>query len=308
MSPDTLNRWRLVYPGRNLPFGDRASGFPLTGQQSISRGEARTQDVPNSFGDGLGFGVDHTTGMTVGFALAVMPADMDPETATWWQPGLDLHASFVQAWDAVTVRSKPTAVAELHHDGRGRVIYGRPRRWAPAYDRLRGGWSGISADFAANGTTWYSQQVKTVLAQLIPASTGGLTSPLVSPITSVHTSDGLPSYVDNVGTLDTPARFTMQGPCTNPEVTLFNTAGAEVWQVRLETTIAGGSSITVDARPWVLTVVRNGGSPAAGVLRGSSLDDVRVPASGAYRVEYRATDPSGLSRMEFSWQDAFPSW
>lgn len=312
---DVLNRWRLTYAASagpvDFPFGDYASGYPLTEQPTMGRGDLRSQDMASPAGDGVGFGVDYWSGDTYGFTLAVVPGSVDPATATWWRPGLDMHATFARVWNAEPVRTVPGAVAELHHDGRGRLAYGRPRAIAPAWDRLRKGWSAIAADFVTVDPYWYAQIPNEVTLGVVPASTGGLVAPLVSPLTSQRTPEGepRPGYVTGAGDTPAPTVVTFTGPSRNPTVTVLDEVGGTAWTLKLARALAYDETATIDTRHWRRTayVTRGDGAivPAAGALRGSALADCRVPAPGTFAVVYTAEDPGGTSRATVWWRDTF---
>ncbi|WP_348240011.1 hypothetical protein, partial [Salmonella enterica] len=80
--------------------------------------------------DGRAFGVDYHSGRTISFDLGVR--GLTPEEAR------EEAALLTRAWRADPVRLTPGAVAELHasYDGRHRVVYGRPRRFAPIFSDI----------------------------------------------------------------------------------------------------------------------------------------------------------------------------
>lgn len=296
---DALNRYELHYEGCAFVFGDRDSGYPLLNQPEVTRGDRRTQDLSQFGRDGRRFGADYLAGDTIGFNIAVLPPTRG------WRPGLTMHEAFAQAWRADRVRETPGKVAELRHPGRGRVTFGRPRRFAPVYDRIRQGWSGVLADFETIDSTWYSLDVSSVTIGAQPPTVGGLVAPLSAPLTSLDTGTTSSGCL-NTGSVPAPVTITVQGPVTGPSVTLYDAGtGIPVWSVTADVALAYDDVLTIDASPWVQAATINN-APANGVLRGSPLSGLTIPA-GEHMIEFRGLDETGTSRITFEWRSAHPA-
>src|SRR5690606_20764520 len=101
------------------------------------------------------------------------------------------------------------------------------------------------------------------------------------------------------GDTDTWPVITIRGPVAQPSIRLVGTDVA----VRLDTTLAGDRSVTIDPRPWARSVLRDDGASLAGALRGSPLAALRLPP-GQTVVHFGGTDLSGQSSASIRWRDA----
>ncbi|MBM0201922.1 hypothetical protein JNW90_01465 [Micromonospora sp. STR1s_5] len=291
LAPD---EWTMAYPGTTYTWGPRASGVMLASEPQISAVEIITDDVPRPRADGRAVGVDFRGAGTVTFELLVL-GDSEAQVR-------ERHSVLSRVWRADRVRSVPGAVAALSTvvAGRPRVGYGRPRRFAAAPKRPRQGVIPVVADFALVDDCWYDPTVEQTLVPLVPPPSGGLVTPLVTPLTTVP-AVVVPGHITVGGELPAWPVITLYGPVIDPVVQVTG-----LWSARLALTIPSGQAITVDTRPWRRTVLRGDGASFAGALTRSSvrLADASVPP-GSYEIALRGQDVSGNAKVRFAWQKTY---
>ena len=287
-------QWRLIYSGADYTFG--TPDLPVFNHKTpeIGTADIRTADADRPRADGRAFGVDYFGGQTVSFDLGVRgytDAEVRAETA-----GLQ------QLWRADVVRRTPGAVAELHtrYAGRDRVVYGRPRRFAPDYsDAAVNHLVSVLADFACVDDVFYGPTDESLSFGIVPPSGGGLVAPLAAPLSTTLSSDR--SQGIHVET-ELPAWTVVDlfGPVTNPVITFGTLVTFE-----FRGSLAYDGVLSIDTRPWKRSVLRNGVS-VAGKLRGTRLGNAALPA-GDYEVGFRGTDPTGTASVRVSWRPTFSS-
>ncbi|MBC9000509.1 hypothetical protein [Micromonospora aurantiaca (nom. illeg.)] len=291
------DEWTLTYPGRSLTWGPYASGIMLATEPQIGAVELLTDDAPRPRGDGRLFGQDFRGGQTITFELLVLG---DSELAVRQR-----QTDLALAWRADAVRSVPGMVAELSTviAGRPRVAYGRPRRFAPAAKQPRQGVIPVVCDFAAVDDCWYDPVLEQETVSLVPPPSGGLVSPLITPLTTVPTG-AAPGGIVVGGELPAWPVITLRAvsaPLTNPVVQVTG-----LWTMALNVTILAGQHLTIDTRPWRRSVLRGDGASFGGALTrtGVRLADAAVPP-GTYEVVMRGQDVSGTAQMQFAWQKTY---
>lgn len=287
--------WRLVYPGVDLSFGPADAPICHMSAPEIGDPEIRTDDVDRPRQDGRAFGVDFLSGRNVTFDLGVLA---DDEASV--RP---LLAELSRAWRASDLRATPGAMAELHvrHAGRERILYGRPRRFAVVEEEIGEGFAAVTCDFATADDLFYGTEDSASVA-LVPPPGGGLTAPLVSPLTTTTTSDR--STVIRIGG-ELPAWpvATVYGPITTPVIEVVGR-----WRMTLGATIAAGDSVTVDTRPWARTVLRANGGSLAGALTRDSIRLARAALDpGAYEIALRGVDATGTASLRLAWRTTYAS-
>lgn len=288
------DEWTLSYPGTSITWGRYSSGVMLADEPVISAVEHLTDDTPRPRGDGRQFGLDYRGATTVTFELKLL-GDSEAEVR-------QRRADLAKVWRADVVRSTPGAVAALSRmvDGRPRVAYGRPRRFAPTGKYARQGVLEVIADFAMVDDCWYDPQVEQLAVPLVPPPSGGLVAPLTTPLTTTPPV-AMPGAIVVGGDLPAWPVITFFGPVLAPAVQVTG-----LWTLALDLNIPAGQSITVDTRPWRRTVLSSdGGSFAGAVTRGSvRLAKASIPP-GEYEVALRGQDVSGTAHMNFAWQNTY---
>jgi hypothetical protein len=256
----------------------------------------RNQDNDNGVSDGLSMGRDTKTPPLWGFTL--MTNQYSASDA------LDALEDAAAQWDAPDVRSTPGAVQTMRYNigGRTRRVYGRTRRFAQTVTAgLWSGTSGAVADFQLVDGRYYDDELRQQSVTIVPASTGGLSGVLTGPISTSAGGARQGVIPDVGGKLPAPIVATIHGPITNPWI-----SNGE-WKIELKLTLAYDQSVTIDARPWRTTVLRNDGASLAGALtRNSRLDLARL-RPGSAELTFGGTDATGTATCSVSWRPVFPS-
>ena len=297
-----LNLWRLAYDAVDLEFGTHETGYPLTKQVDIGAAETELGDMPRSGGDGLLFGVDYARGRTLTFEGAHIDTSPQATTRQWEKP-LDLAQPIAAAWDAERLRARSGAVATLTNVDRRRLVYGRPRGRAPGLELVRRGWSTWSGTFHTIDQKFYDADERSATATVQPGTTGGITAPFMTPLTTSAVANSR-AWVVSAGAVDTYPVLEFFGESSNPRVELLDGAGAVLWAITFAGYVAYDALARVDARPWARSVTYNG-TPLPGLLRGSRFAELRIPP-GATELRYTATaDPTGAAGCTIRWRDAY---
>lgn len=217
---------------------------------------------------------------------------------------------FTTAWRAMHIRDTPGAVIPIRYSVGGRVrrIYGRPRNLsAPPDNRILGGLIPVVADFKAVDGYTYDDTVSSVslFAGTEPEdvafdSGGGFTFPVTFPVTTLP-----PKRRQKFLTVegDAPARpiIRFNGPVTNPSLR------TDQWQIGVNMTIEAGQYVTIDTRPWALSVLANGHQNLAGLLgRRQRMVDVALQP-GRFNAIFNGVSPSGAATCDISWRATWNS-
>lgn len=121
------------------------------------------------------------------------------------------------------------------------------------------------------------------------------------------------SAILNSGTTDTWPVITITGPCTNPSIVYQGNSVT----LSLQTALAANQTAVISTVPWnryVGVTSSIGADPygstpvsasLAGVVRGSPLDALMIPAGALVPVTYSSQDLTGTSRCTVSWRNAF---
>lgn len=257
----------------------------------------REQQADDPRGDSRWFGREFKTPPTWSWSLFI---NRDTEANA-----LATLATLQAAWDASTVRTTPGQVVPLTYRlaGRTRRVYGRPGRCAEVYDaRLQQGYIAVEADFRRADLLHYDEFAQSVTLSLVPATAGGLVSPLVSPLTSLA-SPAVPK-TGNItvgGTAPTWATVTFTGADGATDLAVIVD---ETWQVGLSGPIAYDEQITVDAHPWARTAISSISGNAAGRLSGDTLLSKMQLTPGAHTLRVVGTDPTGTATVTVAWREA----
>ncbi len=300
-----LNEWRLSYSDTTFNFGTLASDYPLATQVDMSDVDITDQDERHSFSDGVVMGKDSFGGFTLTFGLKTIPDFPLPEKP--WVDSLDLGSAFRAAWRADDIRRIPGQYATLLNVDRNRLVYGRPRKFAPKYDRLRKGLTEWLATFVTNGPDWYSGTEKAALITPVPPVGGGFTTPLTPPFSTAVGGSELAAMV-NEGDLATWPVIRFHGPGKDYTLTLLDGV-TPLWSITVSGQINFDQYVTVDTRPWSRGATITTGSkvaPANGRIRGDLLEDCKLPV-GEFDAQFKVTDASGTAFADIKWRDAYAS-
>ncbi|MEU3020085.1 hypothetical protein ABZ635_22120 [Nocardiopsis sp. NPDC007018] len=270
----------------------------------IGAAEAQVGDLDLPGQDGTVFGRDTKVGVELTFELSVNTRAPDQAKREWGE--------LATRWDASQVRRSPRAVVPLRvrtPGDRTVVVYGRPRsleRTSSLALMKVGRIDGV-ATFQAADAYFYDDTGpdgevgahSIALTLVASAGDGGIVWPVTWLV--VWGSQGVrQDTVVNRGDSPSWPVITFHGPVAQPSIELVGTGR----RLTLDTTLAFDRSITIDARPWARTILRDDGASFAGSARGASLSEFQLPV-GQTVLAYRGTDLSGQSRCVVSWRDAY---
>lgn len=290
------NEWSLSYGDVYTRFGtERTPVFNVT-TPDLGDTEIAASDTPRPRADGVAFGVDFRGGRTVAFDLGVRGnSEVDVRSHA---------ADLARTWRGDGVRDVPGAVAELraNYSGRERLIYGRPRKYAAITKDANQHYIAVVADFAAVDDVFYDGAESTRDISLAPSSTGGLSAPLASPLSTVGDSTSS-AGITVVGELPAWPVVEIRGPIVDPVVEVLG-----AFRFELRATLAYDDVVEIDARPWCRTILRNGGGNLAGSLTRTSTRLARsgIPP-GTHALSLRGQDASGSASASLTWRPAYTS-
>ncbi len=287
--------WLLSYPGTDFVFGNPETPVWHRKTPDIGDVDLRVADVNRPRQDGKAFGVDYRSGRTITFEMGVRGTSPTEVRTT--------AAELTKAWRADPVRKTPGAVAELrlNYDGRERLVYGRPRRFAPDYsDVAVNQFINVVADFACADDLFYDTEEEGITFSIVPSLGGGLMAPLASPLTTTADSDRSQG-ITVVSEMDVWPVIRIDGPITNPIVNIGDVARFEV-RLSLE----HDEWVEIDTRPWARHALRNGTANVSGTVRGTRLAQAAIPA-GSYEVGFKGNDPTGTASVRITWRPTYSS-
>lgn len=309
--PLAEGQWNLSYssngihPGANFTFGTFSTGYDLTDPYEITYGDADVGDTPMPRRDGVRLGQDFKTTATITFEMGVDTVDDARTQIGRHGANLDAVSRIMQAWDGEAVRQRfgTPAVLRTTQGGRARRFYGRPRKIAASASRLtRQGHTPVVASFLSLDGVAYDDTEQSLRVSLNPPPHRGLVGPLTTPLRMTGSgATKVPGEAIVGGTKPAWPVITFYGPISKPACEVVGR-----WKATLDLTLAAGQRVTIDTRPWALTVLRNGSASVAGKLTRSSpkLPDMRLPP-GRSDFILRGSDVTGLSYMTVAWRDAY---
>lgn len=275
----------LFGTGTDLPVSEYTPGDP----------DLTAGDQANVGRDGTTFGKDTKSGVLHTFEMQTDCLDAATAKA--------VYREFSALWDAPGIRSIPGAVIPLRMCLPGSEpvrVYGRPRKCSAANLKLiESGAIPLVADFQAADHLYYSDIQHSLPLSLLPAiGDGGLTFPLSFPLSFAPNSAPRADRVTNAGDRPTWPVITFSGPIINPSIAFTGTNVA----ITLQTVLASDQTVTIDPRPWAMTITRQDGASLAGTRRGSLLADLKLP-TGDTIVAFHGIDLTGTSGCVLTWRD-----
>ncbi|MFD0351768.1 hypothetical protein ACFQ0M_48095 [Kitasatospora aburaviensis] len=313
-------QWNLIYdgdevrPGADMLFGTLSTGIYLLNEPAIDFADATLGDAPLPLEDGIRFGQDTTSTMTLSFELAVDTVAAAQTPAGRHTANLDAVDTLLTTWDAAAVRRRMGAVAVLRtrQGGRYRRVYGRPRHIALANSRFaRQGSTSLVGEFVAADTHWYDDAEESTSPGAAPAPIRGLKAPLTSSLSQrVPAPVQQPGAMNVAGTVPTWPVITIHGPGRNPTLTFFGPERTQQGDLRERMTVG------LD-----LTLGEGSGSPSTPSLGANRAAQrhrrhrrrpdpqqpahVRhAPAPGLQHVRYAVADETGTSYATVAWRAA----
>lgn len=270
-------------------------------------GTWRTQDKERARGNGVNFGRDYRGAGTWAFDLYTNGEDVHDAQAAAEQ--------LAMAWPTDELVATPRAVTPLRYriGGRTRRVYGRPRRWsAPPETVIDQGLLKITADFTVGDPLIYDDAEESRTFTLAAADpVGGVRSPVRSPVLSRYTPSRVTEKAITVGgTVPTWATVEFQYGMTNPWIEVAPSEPDPVtgkvkfagWHAQVLTTLLQNDLITMDARPWVRSTVRESGTVA--ISRETRLLNMILPP-GKHRVRLGSDDGSSTGAITVRWRNAY---
>lgn len=264
-------------------------------------------EVPG--GDGVMFGREYlgarrwTISGTIKSGVKTVPTTPD---GAWSE-----ISTLLRAWDYAVARMTPREVMPLYWKRPGResvLMYGRPERLDPEMSGAFHGLITYTAVFRQSDPKFYGLDEYVTGLGMDTSTTGGIIlsqSGMTSPFgTSAYTQR--PGSLFLGGDVESPPIITINGPVTNPTVTLLHQLGGTRWSFTLNTTIGSGASVTIDTRHWKRSIVRNDGVNLAGTLNGSRLALLMVQP-GNNNFSFTGSNTSGSTSLQVRVRNAWAS-
>lgn len=259
-------------------------------------GTVTVQDQAIVGQDGQLFGVDTLPGMII---------TQTGQCNT--QPGLgasamDAYSALAAQWNEDDVRLSNGAVQVLRAFYPGSLVvrrcYGRGRKIMPTMGMVFNGLVPFTAQFQAADNVWYSDTQSAIEMTTIPAVYGGILMPATPPWNLVIPGGQRQNVVQNSGARATWPVITFTGPVAQPSLAFV---GVPV-SIGYNGTLAQGSTLVIDTRPWARTALLNGAS-VAGQLTGVPMISMRLQP-GSTQVAFTGTDLTGLATCTIAWRNA----
>lgn len=269
-------------------------GYPFVLESiELPTSDFRVQDVENPVGDGLIFGRDRLTPGSITLNILVLGEDSAEVNEN--------YRDLARAWNRAVDRTKPGAITSMWWEdgGRRRLVYGRPRALVPILEDSRFGLIKATASFKLGDALTYdnTEARRSVMILGVPPISGGLSAPLIAPLTASGTAARMGLIEDTGGDAPTPFTVEFNGPISNPFVK------GPGWTIKLNTTLAWDEKVTVDTR--LGTITSNLGRNMKPYLApGSRLRDVRL-ATGRTEIQFGGNDPSKTAYVRVLWYPAF---
>lgn len=243
-----------IYPYR---FSAPVTGLEFTARQSQS------QNASGGFTfDGPGIADPAVLTLPL-FAFGETPAEaidlMDAVAAVWAPSDTDLELTLDLA-------------------GSVRVFYGRPAGFTPSYANvLQHSFGEILATFARSDPLWYSASVTTTPPLIIGVATGGMPTPMPTPMVTAASGTIGETVVDNTGSA--PAHWTAQITATSTLATprLFINGR----MIQLNGVLETGETVELDSRDESASI---GGAPRAWIDHTSTSSWQLPPGPSAVKV------------------------
>lgn len=267
----------------------------------------RTGDVAAPYDDGWIPGEDLFDGLACTFDVLVETAAEGSRAAV---------RAMVKAWRGDAVRRTPGAVQVLRMRAPGGDtlrLYGRTRECTPVKSKNTGvGLVPVVANFLAVDDRWYADVPNVFTVAQSPDRVGGIPTiaghGLPGPIPTVYRAS-VQTEAQTGGELEAWPVITINGPVVDPLIEC-RADGIRLWRVGFQGTLVAGESVTVDARPWVRTMVRENGDSWSPLRSPGStpLADVVLPAGATVSITYRSADQGTTGAFAtIECADAYPT-
>lgn len=297
-TPLEVLQWELD----DVIFGGETGIYPVSRVDGLGAAPLRSSEYSNPNEDGRSFGREFREGRELVFEGGVKIPGKDAET---WDASAELEAAF----DGQDVRSESRAVVPLRFRRPGkptRVVFGRPDKYDPDITKAVIGWIPWSASFRCADRTYYDDVESVVVLTTITTRRGHIiTGPggiLTSPIRTVAEAYRS-STAENAGNAKTWPVVTVRGPVVDPSVALVGPDG-QLWQLRLNGSVAYDETLVIDTRPWSRGASLNGG-PIRGTLSTDSVPSRSSIPPGVFDIIVGGIDLTGTAEFEIRWRNAY---
>lgn len=267
----------MLSPGqvkiRDLVMGPGTSYQILTDTNFFNRHVRADQSGARAWGHGTWSGVEFMDEAVVPLRISTRAAD----EAGW----LALHQQLMLAFAPI---GEAAGDVELRFafGGSEYLLFGRPRMVEPDINLAAGGFSITRAAFIALDPRIYAG-TETVASTGLPTFTNGVGLPLRAPFHVPGIQLGGVTAVTNVGTAESGLVLRIDGPVTEPRVTV-QLADGSVKTVRFDVALTAGQWLDVDTA--ARTVLLNGVSSR----RGQASGEFPVLPAGTHSVRFFAAD------------------
>ena len=288
------NQWELggvVFGAGCLIDQDPIATPPMYG--------VRTQDQAIPGRDGDAPGSDTFEPGVWKFSLWTNAANQDA--------ALEALAELAMAWRGDAYRDLPGKSTELRYrigSRATRVVYGRPRE----FDYTLGpeslsGRIPITCNFKVMSELFYADYDDSQLVTHKEPETGGFVTPIIAPFSSLLTAGaGHPHTFTVTGKLPSPTTIQFQGPLDTSGILIDGQP-----YVDFQRSIPAGVKVTVDARPWVMSVYRDDGAAVAGLLSPRSRMPKMLLKPGQHTATLLGTSPDGTGKAWIRVRPAYPT-
>lgn len=281
--------WKIAYVGTELEFGTRATGLIFDTAPDLGDRQMRNEDTPLPHADGKTFGQDFVEGRTITFSVTVSGADEDEAH--------HLLSNMSRVWRADAIRQLPGEVATLTSE-RGRVLYGRPRRFVSDDEMLPHGIAVVTADFETADDNWYGDEERADI-NFMPNLGGGLVAPLASPLSTTLNSDRSRAFTIG-GDLPTWPIFEITGPIVNPVLEIVHN-----YKLEFQLSLTSRQTVRIDTRPFARSILRNDASVRGTLSRKSvRLSSAALPPGG-YEMVLRGQSAARTASASIRWRNAY---
>lgn len=218
------------------------------------------------------------------------------DVASWLTAHQELAAAFGPVGDAVT-----DVELRFVMGGSEYLLLGRPRMVEPDVALIGTGKALTRAAFVAQDPRIYSGTLHDTGAVPLPTQIGGLTVPLTVPFVVAGTVVGGSAAVLNDGTTDTSVLFRIDGPVTDPRITLQRPDGT-IQTLTFSLTVPTGQWVEVDSAARTAFVL---GLPEASVRGQVTWDMDPYPLQpGTTTLRFSANDFQA-GTVTATWRDAW---
>ena len=251
---------------------------------------SRNQDRLVPADDVLSFGIDYENPPLWTF---MMSTDRESEAEAW-----ESVERIEQIWrgDARKIAGQVVPMRYKFAD-RIRMVYGRPRNFAVAPDnRMLSGYIPISGQFQLAVAKYYDEDVQSQDFTLsTPPTIGGLTTPLITPLTTAVGVTPRLTTITVGGKIPTEVVLTIEGSGSNLRLEVVGQ-----WAAQLVGSTDTDDVVTIDSRPWV-----RGVSIPGKLSRDTIIKKMLLPP-GEHSVSFYSSSGGGAVAT-LSWQNAYRS-